>query len=235
MEEALLGGGRLLHPAAHARRATSRPVAKFLDQRGEGLHHVGFRVGGLRGRAEGGPGRRGAHRSTRPPPGLAGHHCRVLAPEGGARHAHRARPGVASAPRRRPVPRIGSVAVVEHDQRLDELLARRAEALSAGSPAADRAPPLAGQDDRPRADRLPARRRLVPGARHAGPAPGPRHGPRGQAPVHRRRGHRLRHDQRPPGLRVLPGRHRHRRVHSARCTARRSTRSWTWPPRSACP
>ena len=71
--------------------------------------------------------------------------------------------------------------------------------------------PRQGQDDRPGAHRLPARRRLVPGARHAGPPPGPRHGPRGEPALHRRGDHRVRHHRRPPGLRVQPGLHRLRR------------------------
>ena len=37
-------GRRQLHPAAPRRPATDSPVAKFLDKRGEGLHHVGYRV-----------------------------------------------------------------------------------------------------------------------------------------------------------------------------------------------
>ena len=36
--------GRLLHPAAVARRRDDSPVAKFLERHGEGLHHVGYRV-----------------------------------------------------------------------------------------------------------------------------------------------------------------------------------------------
>ena len=78
-------------------------------------------------------------------------------------------------------------------------------------PPGGRTPPRQGQADRPRADRVPARRGVLPGARHAGPAPGPRHGPGGQPPLHRRRRHRLRHHRRAPGLPVQPGLHRLRR------------------------
>ncbi len=46
-------------------------------------------------------------------------------------------------------------------------------------------------------------------------------------PVRRRRRHRLRHGRRPPGLRLRPGLHGLRRLASARCSARRSSRSWT--------
>ena len=37
-------GRRQLRPAAHARPAPDSPVAKALEKRGEGLHHVGYRV-----------------------------------------------------------------------------------------------------------------------------------------------------------------------------------------------
>ena len=77
--------------------------------------------------------------------------------------------------------------------------------------ASRRAPPRQGEADRPGADRVPARRGLVPGARHAGPAPGPRHGARGQPALHRRCGDRLRHHRRPAGLPLQPGLHRLRR------------------------
>ena len=78
-------------------------------------------------------------------------------------------------------------------------------------PEGRRAPPRQGEADRPRAHRVPARRGVVPGARHAGPAPGPRHGAGGQPALHRRRGHRLRHHRRPAGLHLQPGLHRLRR------------------------
>ena len=93
-----------------------------------------------------------------------------------------------------------------------------------GEPAGGRAPARQGQADRPGAHRVPARRGLVPGARHAGPAPGPRHGARGQPALHRRRGDRLRHHRRAPGLPLQPGLHRLRRRARARSSPRRSTR-----------
>ena len=43
----------------------------------------------------------------------------------------------------------------------------------------------------------------------------------------RRRRHRLRHDQRPAGVRVQPGLHRVRRLALPRRMPRRSARSWT--------
>ena len=113
-----------------------------------------------------------------------------------------------SGPQRRPV----ALARMEHS--MAERLADLAERKNQASTPAAREPSRSTtprQDDRPRADRVPARRRLVPGARHAGPPPGPRHGPRGQPPLHRRGDHRLRHDRRPPGVHLQPGLHRLRR------------------------
>ena len=70
------------------------PVAKALEKRGEGLHHVGYRVddcakalASVRGRRRHGD-RQGA------PARLAWHHRRVHPPQGELRHPHRARPGV---------------------------------------------------------------------------------------------------------------------------------------------
>ena len=51
----------------------------------------------------------------------------------------------------------------------------------------------------------------------------------------RRRRHRLGHDQRPPGLCLLPGFHRVRRLAVAKPTRRRSARSWTWRCRNGAP
>jgi methylmalonyl-CoA epimerase len=50
------------------------PVARFLERRGEGLHHIGYRVDDCA--------------TAR----LAGHHGRLRAPQGRLRHAHRAGP-----------------------------------------------------------------------------------------------------------------------------------------------
>src|SRR5215207_4331159 len=79
-------------------------------------------------------------------------------------------------------------------------------------PAGGGGPARQGQADRPRADRRPARPGLVRRDRHAGHPPGDRvrHGQ--AAHPRRRRGHRLRHHRGAPGLPVLPGLHRLRRV-----------------------
>ena len=62
VEEALLAVAESYVQLISATRDDS-PVAKFLDKRGEGLHHVGYRVDGLRGRAgSDGEGRGHAHR-----------------------------------------------------------------------------------------------------------------------------------------------------------------------------
>ena len=69
-----------------------------------------------------------------------------------------------------------------------------------------------GQGDRARTHREALRRGLVRRARRAGPAPLDRLRPGEEPSLRRRRDHRLRHDRRPPGLRVLPGLHRLRRL-----------------------
>ena len=117
---------------------------------------------------------------------------------------------------------LGSLAgswSIQWQNGLAELDARKAEARVAGGAKAIERHHAQGQDDRPRAHRVPARRGLVPGARHAEPPRRVGHGPRGVASLHRRGHHRLRHDRRPQGLRVLPGLHRLRR--RARRDARR--------------
>ena len=43
VEEALLEGGGLLRPVTHSHPCDS-PVAKYLASKGEGLHHIGYRV-----------------------------------------------------------------------------------------------------------------------------------------------------------------------------------------------
>ena len=74
------------------------PVAKYLANKGEGLHHIGYRVADCAAALQsvkdaGGPGhRRGA------PPGLAGHDGGLRPPQDLVRHADRARPGVGAAP-----------------------------------------------------------------------------------------------------------------------------------------
>ena len=69
-----------------------------------------------------------------------------------------------------------------------------------------------GQADRPRADREAARPGLVRGARHLRPPPHRRLRHAAQPALGRRRGHRPRHDRRPPGVRLLAGLHRLRRL-----------------------
>ena len=69
-----------------------------------------------------------------------------------------------------------------------------------------------GQDDGARAHREALRRGLVRRARRARPAPFGRVRPGEEPAVRRRRDHRLRHHRRPPGLRVLAGLHRLRRL-----------------------
>ena len=78
------------------------------------------------------------------------------------------------------------------------------------------APARPGQAARPRAHRPPARSRVVPRARPAGPPPG-RVGLRRPA-LHRRRHLRLGHGRRPQGLRLLAG------LHGVRRRARRGVR-----------
>ena len=64
---------------------------------------------------------------------------------------------------------------------------------------------IARPQERPRAHRDPARRRLLRRARRPGPSPQHRVRPGEEAPDRRRRRHRLRHHRRPPGLRLRPG------------------------------
>ena len=73
-------------------------VAKYLAKKGEGIHHVGYRVDDCaaaleRVRAEG-----GRLIDEAPRPGQPGHHGGVRAPQGRLRHADRARPGVSHGP-----------------------------------------------------------------------------------------------------------------------------------------
>ena len=92
-------GRRLLRPAAHADPSPTRTVAKYLATKGEGIHHVGYRVADCAAALESvkahGPSghRRGA------PPGQPRHDRRVRAPEDGVRDFDRARPGVTCGPR----------------------------------------------------------------------------------------------------------------------------------------
>ena len=71
------------------------PVAKYLENKGEGLHHVGYRVDDCAAALEAvkarGPPRHRRSAPAREP----GHDRRVRAPQDRVRHADRARPGIA--------------------------------------------------------------------------------------------------------------------------------------------
>ena len=75
-----------------------------------------------------------------------------------------------------------------------------------------RAPARGGEAPRPRARREALRPGLVRRARPLRPPPRSELRDDGSPPVRRRRRHRLRHDLRPPRLRLLPGLHRLRRL-----------------------
>ena len=75
------------------------PVAKYLANKGEGLHHIGYRVDDCAAALD-------AVKAQWPPrdrrstaTGIARHHRRLRPPEDRVRDAHRARPGIA--PRQR--------------------------------------------------------------------------------------------------------------------------------------
>ena len=117
-------------------------------------------------------------------------------------------------------------------ERIEQLEQAQGRGAARRLRAVGRAPARQGQAAGPRAHRVPARPGLVPRARHAGPPPRAGRPDRGAA-LHRRRHHRLGHDRRPQGLRLLARTSPSSAVRSARCSPRRSTRSWTWPCRSA--
>ena len=100
------------------------PVAKYLEKKGEGLHHVGYRVADCAVALAGGqgPGRPRHRRAA--PPRLPRHDRRLRPPQDHLRHAHRARPGVASAARCRSRPAAASPASAS------SRVARRAEVTS---------------------------------------------------------------------------------------------------------
>ena len=80
------------------------PVAKAIEKRGEGLHHVGYRVDDAAvALAVDGRGRRDADRQGAPP-GQPRHDGRLHPPEGQLRDADRARSGVAGILARGPSP-----------------------------------------------------------------------------------------------------------------------------------
>jgi hypothetical protein len=93
---------------------------------------------------------------------------------------------------------------------IEQLEKKRAAARwAAGRSASTRSTPRASS---PRASaRTAARRRHLRRVGHVRRAPLRRLRHAGQQDPRRRRGHRLRHDQRPPGVRVQPGLHRVRR------------------------
>ena len=68
------------------------PVAKSLEKRGEGLHHVGYRVADCAVALQAVKDAGGKVIDEAPRPGLAWHHRRVRAPEGRVRNPDRARP-----------------------------------------------------------------------------------------------------------------------------------------------
>ena len=109
---------------------------------------------------------------------------------------------------------------------LEEL---RNESLHCRQREARRSPARARKASRPRAAREAARSGLVRRARSVrAPSRGRVRDAREPA-VGRRRRHRLRDDLRAQGLRLLAGLHGLRRLAVARCSRRRSARSWTWP------
>ncbi len=72
------------------------PIAKAIEKRGEGLHHIGYRVDDCAAALDP-DGRRRRHADRpRAPARQPGHHRGVRPPQGRLRHAHRARPGVAA-------------------------------------------------------------------------------------------------------------------------------------------
>ena len=75
------------------------PVAKYLANKGEGLHHVGYRVAdcGVALQAVKDSGGRVIDEAA--PPGIAGHDRGVRAPEDVVRDADRARTGMSTPPR----------------------------------------------------------------------------------------------------------------------------------------
>ena len=74
------------------------PVAKYLANKGEGLHHVGYRVDDCGGGLAGDQGRRRPGDRRGAAPGFTGDHGGLRAPEDVVRDADRAGPGVAGGP-----------------------------------------------------------------------------------------------------------------------------------------
>ena len=70
------------------------PVAKCLEKRGEGLHHVGYRVDDCAAALQAVKAAGGRAIDDAPRPGSRGTTVAFVHPKGRVRHAHRARPGV---------------------------------------------------------------------------------------------------------------------------------------------
>ncbi len=81
------------------------PVAKYLANKGEGLHHVGYRVADCAAGARFREGARSPGDRRSAPPRQPRHHRRVRASEDGIRDVDRARPGVTGGPPRAPAGR----------------------------------------------------------------------------------------------------------------------------------
>ena len=93
VEEALVAGRRVLRPAAHPDDATTRRSPGSSTRRGEGLHHVAYRVDDCAAALE--AVKASGARVDRPGAAarLAGDDGRLRAPVGLLRHPHRARGG----------------------------------------------------------------------------------------------------------------------------------------------
>ena len=90
------------------------PVARYLEKKGEGLHHVGYRVADCAEALQSVKDHGGRVIDEAPRPGIAGDHRGLHPSEGCVRHAHRARAGVApldghgqAAPAGHPRPSLG--------------------------------------------------------------------------------------------------------------------------------
>ena len=208
--------------------------------RGSGDHQASFRARRASGTSP--PGRppapsRVRGRRRRPPPRCPRCSGRSPRRRGGTRHGVGGRrcegqaPGQSAA--RRVSPRVRDRAPDDRTPR--ELADRREAALHAGSPhAVERQHAKGKMTARERIDYL-LDDGVVPGARHAGPAPGPRAWAwRTSGPT-------------PTASSPASGPSTAARCASsartspssaarwARCSARRSTRSWTWPSRLGVP
>ena len=101
VEEALLAVGHSYIQLTTATRDDS-PVAKFMAKRGEGIHHVGYRVDDCDAALRVDGRRRRHRRRRRAPTRQPWDHRRLHPPQGQLRHADRARPGVSASARRGP-------------------------------------------------------------------------------------------------------------------------------------